>query len=137
VPLPRAVQVVSGIVLIGWAGLSLAGSIAVLLMEPIRNWLLTKTVGALLLLGSMWGVAKAVAMVRGPSSQQSSLLSPLLMRGFAVAFASLPLVALLLGTTTLLAGILGLVSYTWFAYTIFRVTTPERDEAGGIVDEPG
>lgn len=115
-------QVVSGIVLTGWAGLCLAGSIALLWMDPRRNWLLTKTIGALLLFGSVWGIVKAIAMVKGPSTPHSTLLSTKLMRGFAIAFASLPLFALLLGTTTLWTGLLGCVSYSWIAYTIFRST---------------
>ena len=126
--LPRFVQIVSGLVLLAWACLCLAGSIALVWMEPRRNWLLTKTIGALLLFGSVWGIVKAIAMVRGPSSPQSTLLSTGLIRGFAIAFAALPVVALLLGTTTLWVGLLGCISYSWIAYTVFRSTgTPASD----------
>jgi hypothetical protein len=94
-------------VLLAWACLCLAGSIALMWLEPRRNWLLTKTIAALLLFGSVWGIVKTIAMIRGPSSPQSTLLSTSLIRGFAIAFAALPVVALLLGTTTLWAGLLG------------------------------
>jgi hypothetical protein len=129
VALRRPVQIVSGIVLLAWAGLSFWGSMAILLMEPIRNWLLTKTIGALLLFGSAWGIVKAIAMVRGPSSPRSTLLSTNLIRGFAIAFAALPVLALLLGTTSLWTGILGCLSYSWIAYTVFRSTGAPANDA--------
>jgi hypothetical protein len=104
-------------------------------MEPRRNWLLTKTIGALLLFGSIWGIVKAIAMVRGPSSSQSTLLSTNLIRGFAIAFAALPVVALLLGTTTLLVGLLGFISYSWIAYTLFRSTGASASDAQWEFDD--
>ena len=124
-PLPRAVQIASGLLLLAWAALCLAGSIALLWMEPRRNWLLTKTVGGLLLAGSVWGIAKAIAMIRGPSTPHSSLLSINTMRGFAIAFASLPFIALMLGTVSFWPGVLGCISYAWIAYRILRATSAE------------
>ena len=50
--LPRRVQIAAGIVLLAWAGLSLTGSIALLRMEPSRNWLLF-TLGT----ASFWEIA--------------------------------------------------------------------------------
>ena len=132
--LPRLVQIVSGLVLLAWACLCLAGSIALTWMEPRRNWLLTKTIGALLLFGSVWGIVKAIAIVRGPSSPQT-LLSTGLIRGFAIAFAALPVVALLLGTTTLWAGLLGCISYSWIAYMVFRSTGAPASDAHWQFDD--
>ena len=91
-------------------------------MEPRRNWLLTKTVGGLLLAGSVWGVAKAIAMIRGPSTPYSPLLSIHTMRGFAIAFASLPFIALMLGTVSFWPGVFGCIAYAWIAYRILRAT---------------
>ena len=132
---PRFVQIVSGLALVAWAGLCLAGSVALLWMEPRRNWLLTKTIGALLLFGSVWGIVKAIAIVRGPSSPHSTLLSTNLMGGFAIAFAALPVVALVLGTTTLWTGLLGCISYAWIAYTVFRSTGAPASDAQWEFDD--
>ena len=98
--LPRWVQVVAGIVLLAWAGLSLAGSIALLRMEPPRNWLFFKTVSVVLLLASAWVLSKAWALIRGPGAGASPLLSPWVIRLFAIGFGAMPLLALLLGTAS-------------------------------------
>lgn len=135
--LSRPVQIASGLLLLAWAALCLAGSVALLWMEPRRNWLLTKTVGGLLLAGSVWGIAKAIAMIRGPSTPFSPLLSLNTIRGFAIAFASLPFVALALGTVSFWPGVLGCVSYGWIAYQILRSTTaaPAGDPGVDLDDE--
>lgn len=123
-PLPRWIQVVSGLVLLAWVALCLAGSAALLIMEPRRNWLLTKTIGLLLLLGSMWGVAKCIAMIRGPASPHSALISPWVLRGFAVMFAAFPILGLMAGTVTLWPALLGLIFNASVAYGLFRSTEP-------------
>jgi hypothetical protein len=74
-------------------------------------------------------------MVRGPSSPQSTLLSTNLIRGFAIAFAALPVVTLLLGTTTIWTGLLGCISYSWIAYTVFRSTGAPASDAQWEFDD--
>jgi hypothetical protein len=130
-PLPRWIQVIAGLVLLAWVGVCTAGAVALIVMEPRRNWLFTKTVGGLLLLGSIWGIAKCIAMIRGPASADSALISPWVLRGFAVAFAAFPILGLMAGTVTLLPALLGLLFNASVAYGLFRSTTapPEMDPA--------
>lgn len=126
--LPRAVQIVSGLILLGWTGLCLAGSIAVLVMEPIRNWLFTKTMGGLLLLGSVWGIAKAVSLIIGPSTPHSALVSPWVIRGFGVMFFMFPIFGLLAGTVTSWEGGIAVLFNLWVAYSLFRATADDGSD---------
>ncbi len=127
--LPRAVQIVSGLILLGWTGLCLAGSIALLLMEPMRNWLFTKTMGGLLLLGSVWGIAKSIGLIRGPATPHSELISPWVIRGFGVMFFMFPIFGLMAGTVTSWEGGIAVLFNLWVAYSLFRSTADDgRDD---------
>lgn len=128
--LPRAVQIVSGLILLGWAGLCLAGSIALLLMEPIRNWLFTKTVGGLLLLGSVWAIAKTVSLIRGPSTPHSALVSPWVIRGFGVMFFMFPIFGLMAGTVSSWDGAIAVLFNLWVAYSLFRASADHGHDDG-------
>ena len=126
--IPRLVQVTAGVVLLAWSGLSFVGAFAIIQMVPVRSPVLTKMIGILLACGSAWGVVKAIALVRGPSSSGGHLLSPITFYALGIVLALMPAYALLSGAVRSWATLAQTVFALFVAYRIFRAGSTPNDD---------
>jgi hypothetical protein len=90
---PRAVQIAAGMFLFLLAALSLAGSIALVVMPVPRNPLLSVLAGAASMLVSLWVLSASVRLMTGRRRRTGGLLSPFSLRVTGVLFAAIPVAA--------------------------------------------